>query len=174
MDAIRTQQLSLLALCGDDLPRLCQIAGLRSIADTTISVAHPFRSADGEAFLERYANGSNNIGWGIHPSDEIRNFIGFIGLNHIEHEHEQAEISFWIDPAWSGRGIVTEAAEAVLQYAEETLGLHRIDAYHMVRNPGSGRVLEKLGFAQEGYLRDRVRKWGVREDVLLWSKIFDG
>jgi len=69
--------------------------------------------------------------------------------------------------------MVTEAAEALLLYAENTLGLHRIEAYHMARNPGSGRVLEKLGFRQEGLLRDRVRKWGQREDVLLWSKIFD-
>ena len=37
----------------------------------------------------------------------------------------------------------------------------------MLRNPGSGRVLEKNGFRQEGLLRQRVRKWGQFEDVAL-------
>ncbi len=37
----------------------------------------------------------------------------------------------------------------------------------MVRNPASGRVLEKIGFVREGLLRQRVRKWGVYEDVVL-------
>ena len=49
----------------------------------------------------------------------------------------------------------------------EGLGLNRIHAHHMVRNPGSGRVLEKVGFQHEGLLRQRVVKWGVFEDVIL-------
>jgi RimJ/RimL family protein N-acetyltransferase len=36
----------------------------------------------------------------------------------------------------------------------------------MVRNPASGRVLTKVGMNQEGLLRQRVRKWGVFEDVV--------
>lgn len=39
----------------------------------------------------------------------------------------------------------------------------------MVRNPASGRVLEKLGMKPEGVLRQRVRKWGVFEDVVLMA-----
>ena len=37
----------------------------------------------------------------------------------------------------------------------------------MVRNPASGRVLAHLGFRPEGLLRQRVRKWGVFEDVVI-------
>ncbi|MEA5467646.1 GNAT family protein [Spirulina sp. 06S082] len=39
----------------------------------------------------------------------------------------------------------------------------------MARNPASGRILHKLGMRQEGLLRDRTRKWGVFEDVLLYA-----
>jgi ribosomal-protein-alanine N-acetyltransferase len=39
----------------------------------------------------------------------------------------------------------------------------------MVRNPASGRVLAKIGMKQEGLLRQRVRKWGVFEDVVLMA-----
>ncbi|TXG97807.1 MAG: N-acetyltransferase [Nevskiaceae bacterium] len=41
----------------------------------------------------------------------------------------------------------------------------------MPPNTGSRRVLEKLGFQQEGLLRQRVRKWGRFEDVLIWSRL---
>ena len=47
--------------------------------------------------------------------------------------------------------------------------LNRIHAHHMLRNPASGRVLEKIGMKQEGILRERVRKWGVFEDVAVLS-----
>jgi ribosomal-protein-alanine N-acetyltransferase len=60
----------------------------------------------------------------------------------------------------------------------EQLGLNRIYAHHMVRNPASGRVLAKVGMKPEGLLRQRVRKWGVFEDVVLlallreeWAKV---
>jgi [ribosomal protein S5]-alanine N-acetyltransferase len=39
----------------------------------------------------------------------------------------------------------------------------------MVRNPASGRVLTRLGMKPEGLLRQRVRKWGVFEDVVLMA-----
>ena len=39
----------------------------------------------------------------------------------------------------------------------------------MARNSASGRVLQKNGFQPEGLLRQRVRKWGIFEDVILLS-----
>ena len=59
---------------------------------------------------------------------------------------------------------VSEAIGAVLRLAFQDLGLNRVHAYHMVRNPASGRVLADHCFLVEGMLRERVRKWGVFED----------
>ena len=49
------------------------------------------------------------------------------------------------------------------------LALHRVEAYHMVRNVGSERVLARLGFRREGVLRQRVWKWGQPEDVVAYA-----
>jgi RimJ/RimL family protein N-acetyltransferase len=168
---IQTQHLKLQPLRAQDLSRLIEIAGLKEIADTTISVPHPFEDRDARAWLEHYSTNAENLGWGIYISDPDTYLVGFIALNHIDRTHEQAEISFWIDPSYSGRGYVTEAARAILQYAASRLNLHRVEAYHMKRNLGSGRVLQKLGFEHEGTLKGRVLKWGVREDVHLWAKL---
>jgi len=71
--------------------------------------------------------------------------------------------SFW------GRGYATEATGALVRHAFDELGLNRLQAHHMVRNPASGRVLEKAGFRREGVLRERVYRWGRFEDVVVYG-----
>ncbi len=63
-------------------------------------------------------------------------------------------------PIIRNRGYCTEAAEAVVWYGFEVLGLNRIYACHFKRNPASGRVVRKIGMTHEGCLRQHVKKWG--------------
>ncbi len=49
------------------------------------------------------------------------------------------------------------------------MGLNRIYAHHFLRNPASGRVLQKLGMSHEGLLRQHVRKWDAFEDLELYA-----
>jgi [ribosomal protein S5]-alanine N-acetyltransferase len=62
---------------------------------------------------------------------------------------------------------MSEALKPVLRFGFEVLNLNRLYAYHMMRNPASGKVLQKNGFTQEGFLHQRIRKWGVFEDAKL-------
>jgi ribosomal-protein-alanine N-acetyltransferase len=75
--------------------------------------------------------------------------IGAIGLV-INQQHENAELGYWIGKPYWGNGYCTEAAKAVLHYGFTVLGLNRIYASHMSRNPASGRVMEKIGMKYEG------------------------
>ena len=65
--------------------------------------------------------------------------------------------------------MATEAAAAAVRFGFGELELNRITAYHMVRNAASARVLTRLGFQGEGLLRQRVRNWGMFEDVLAYA-----
>jgi RimJ/RimL family protein N-acetyltransferase len=66
------------------------------------------------------------------------------------------EIGYWLDePCW-GRGLATEAATAVRDFALGPLGVTCLTSGHAFDNPGSGHVLEKLGFR-------RI------EDTTVWS-----
>jgi len=93
--------------------------------------------------------------------------VGTAGLRDIDYEHGQAEMGFWIAVDSWGLGYATEGAQGLLQFGFETLKLNRIYAHHMLRNPASGRVLQKVGMMKEGVLRERVRKWGTFEDVAI-------
>jgi RimJ/RimL family protein N-acetyltransferase len=159
---------------------VARLAGRREIAHTTISIPHPYSEDQAREWIARHTSPSGpgkEIVFGITTRGEGR-LIGAVGLREIDTEHSQAEMGFWIEVESWGKGYATEATRAVLGCAFERLSLNRVYAHHMVRNPASGRVLEKVGMKREGLLRQRVRKWGVFEDVVVlailredWMKI---
>jgi [ribosomal protein S5]-alanine N-acetyltransferase len=74
--------------------------------------------------------------------------IGFCGLDHLW-GGEEIEIGYWLDHTYWGQGLATEAAQAVMAYGFEELGLPRIVAVAHPENRASLRVLEKLGMVFE-------------------------
>jgi RimJ/RimL family protein N-acetyltransferase len=65
--------------------------------------------------------------------------------------------------------ILHRAARAVLRYGFSALGLIRIHASFLTRNPASGRVMQKLSMRHEGCRRQHVMKWGKCEDLELYG-----
>ena len=166
---LETSRLILRPLTRADAPSIQTVASIREIADTMISIPHPYPDSEAEQYISKqlaeFENGYS-VTFVIERKFE-RVFSGLIEIRGIEQEHSQAELSFWLAVEAWGQGYMSEALKPMLRFAFEDLGLNRLCAYHMVRNPASGKVLQKNGFVQEGLLRQRVRKWGVFEDVAL-------
>lgn len=78
---------------------------------------------------------------------------GAVGLEVRAPINRIGEIGYWIRSDLAGRGLVTEAAEAVVAFGFEVLGLYRIELRAGVGNGASQRVAQKLGFHLEGTLR---------------------
>jgi ribosomal-protein-alanine N-acetyltransferase len=166
---LETPRLLLRPLKLEDAPMVSKLAGRREIAHTTISIPHPYSEAQALDWISRHIGpraANKEIVFAIMLRANVQ-LVGTIGLRDIDKEHSQAELGFWVAVEAWGKGYATEASSAVLRFGFEELQLNRIYAHHMVRNPASGRVLEKIGMKQEGLLRQRVRKWGVFEDVVL-------
>lgn len=81
----------------------------------------------------------------------------------------RAEIGYDLSPQYQGRGLMTEALHAMLEHGFDVLKLHRIEAFIYVENMPSMRLLERLGFRQEGTLRDYFYLNGSFHDHTLWS-----
>ena len=94
--------------------------------------------------------------------------MGAISLD-LNLEHKRAELGYWVGLPFWGRGYATEAGRAMLDYGFDEIGLNRIEALYLLRNPASGRVLDKLGMMHEGVRRQHIIKWGVPEDVGLYA-----
>ncbi len=166
---LETSRLLLRPLKLDDAPLVSKLAGRREIADTTISIPHPYSEEQAREWIASHG-GTNGAGKEIVFAITLSatgQLVGSVGLRDIDKEHSQAEMGCWVAvEAWS-KGYATEASSAAVRFGFEELQLNRIYAHHMVRNPASGRVLEKIGMKREGLLRQRVRKWDVFEDVIV-------
>ena len=89
---------------------------------------------------------------------KLGKMIGTIDIR-VFFEHKTAEIGYTLNKDFWGQGYMTEAANALLQLAFETLELEKVYAIHDVENPASGKVMLRLGMQKEGVLcRHRIHK----------------
>jgi RimJ/RimL family protein N-acetyltransferase len=172
---IRTARLVLGDFDPDDAAELQRLAGDRQVADTTLAIPHPYEMDHASAWIgnqrkESARGRAANFAIRLAADSPI---IGCAGLRDIDAEHLQAELGFWIGREWWGQGYAREAAAAIIRFGFESLGLNRICAHHMLRNPAAGKVLQHIGMQREGVLRQRVRKWGIYEDVVLYAILRD-
>jgi [ribosomal protein S5]-alanine N-acetyltransferase len=110
--------------------------------------------------------------WAI-ADKQSNTLIGALTFFSISGPHARAEVGYSLMSHWQGKGLGTEALSTALQYGFETLNLYRIEADVDPRNIGSVKLLEKLKFQREGFLRQRWRVNGEVCDSLLFGLLKD-
>ncbi len=111
---------------------------------------------------ERERQIGTGFGFGIFVEGR---FVGEISLSSIQRGPLQsAFVGYWIDEAYAGRGLMPESVVVVLQFAFESLRLHRIEINIIPRNAASRRVVEKLGLRFEGIAERYLEIDGAWED----------
>lgn len=95
--------------------------------------------------------------------------IGVIGLSVINESDMCGNFNYIISRKFSGLGVTSEALKEVLKFAFETIGFNRIESYHSVNNPASGKVMLKAGMILEGLARQKYRSNGGFEDSYMYS-----
>ena len=84
----------------------------------------------------------------------------------------RAELSYWISPDYQGKGLATEAAEAILKFGFENLSLHKIIVAHAEENVESKSICKKLGFTQYALEHDAFEKNGKWHN-LIWYELLN-
>ena len=120
------------------------------------------------AGMRRFFDEKQRIRWGIAQKQD-NSIIGHCGFFDIDKYNCCAEISYCLKSGLWGQGIMTEALDAMLKFGFEDYGLNRIAARVMKGNDASIGVLRKLGFVQEGLLRESLYKNGRYHDLLVFS-----
>jgi ribosomal-protein-alanine N-acetyltransferase len=104
----------------------------------------------------------SGFGFGIFTQQR---FVGELTISSISRGPLQsAFIGYWIDEAVAGQGLMPEAVVVALQYAFESLRLHRVEINIIPRNSASRRVVEKLGLRFEGVAERYLEIDGAWED----------
>jgi len=95
--------------------------------------------------------------WAIVLKDNGDTPIGGISVVAKDNDIEMIQIGYCIGKSWWGRGIVTEALELLVSYFFNEVKVNRVEAVYDLKNPASGKVMEKCGFIHEGVMRDAGR-----------------
>jgi len=130
---------------------------------------NPYSTKDASAFIQRIIQTKPETNFAICIDNRAVGGIGFV--LHTDVERVSAEIGYWLGESYWGRGIVSEALEAVTAYAIKTHDLRRVYAVPYAYNKASARVLEKAGFQFEGRMRNNAIKDGLVIDQLLYAYV---
>ena len=169
-ESIESARLSLRIVQRSDLPALLVVNGDPQV---TRFLPYPTWStlADGEAWFERMH--------GIQAGGAALQFVvierqkgepvGTCLLFRYDEGSRRAELGYVLGRAYWGRGYMLEALHALLTHAFESMGLRRVEAEVNPANVPSTRLLERIGFVQEGVLRQRWVDAGQPYDVCAYG-----
>ena len=113
--------------------------------------------------LERYSN-NNGFWMGIWYKDQL---VGAIGYLFIDWKAKKTEIGYWLGEEFQGKGCITIATQQLINYAFETLKLNKVEINVAKQNVKSLQIPKKLGFVEEGTIRDYEYLQGVYHDRIV-------
>jgi RimJ/RimL family protein N-acetyltransferase len=162
---LRTERLILSVPTQTDVDAIftaCQDADIQRYT----TVPSPYERRHAEGFIpfahDRWTTGVEAT-WAIREGGTLAGMIGLHGITL----GGAGELGYWMAAPARGRGLLTEAARAVIDWGFSTSGpaLQRIEWRAVVGNTGSARVASALGFRYEGLLRGALSNSFGRDDA---------
>ncbi len=155
MPELTTERLTLRRMLVVDTDDMYEYAGQTEVTKYLTWYPHPDRTYTRE-YLQylgsRYSAGMF-YDWAVIYEPDCK-MIGTCGFTSFNTAADSAEVGYVLNPAYWGKGIAVEALTRVLEFAFETLKLHRVEARFIRENERSRRVMEKVGMTFEGIIRE--------------------
>jgi ribosomal-protein-serine acetyltransferase len=122
-----------------------------------------------QEFIKQSAKGATerkSFGYGIFRHRKVIGSIGYVKFNWIS---KRTEIGYWIALDAEGRGLISRSCRLLIDYAFDELGMNRIEIRCAASNSRSRAIPERLGFLQEGILRQYELRNGVLHDFAVYG-----
>ncbi|SIS47576.1 GNAT family N-acetyltransferase [Salimicrobium flavidum] len=81
--------------------------------------------------------------------------VGMASYNKLDWTNKIAYIGYWLAEDYQGRGIMTKTVKSLTTHAFSSMGMNKVDIRAASENRASCAIPERLGFTQEGVLRDQ-------------------
>jgi ribosomal-protein-alanine N-acetyltransferase len=166
LPTIETERLRLRKIRLEDVDDVYEYTRDPEVARHTSWPPHGSREVSAgfvASLVEDYAKGEL-APWGVELKAEGK-LLGTCGFIAWHARHRKAEIGYAMHRGYWGRGLMTEAVRAVVDFGFERMALHRVEALCDTDNVGSYRVMEKAGMAFEGVLRGYIFSKGAHRDL---------
>jgi len=166
------ERIRLRAVEREDIPRYVEWLNDPEVT-RGLGMYLPLSMADETRWFENLANRGvpeRPLAVDVKMADSAWKHIGGVGFERVDWINSLAEFGIVIgDKSFWDQGYGTEATRLMLKYGFETLNLNRISLVVFETNPGAIRVYKKVGFVQEGLLRQAIYRNGCYINVLLMS-----
>ncbi len=146
---IETQELTMRAWRLEDLDDLFAMTSCEEVASMMGWTKHSDKS-EAQELLNKYIAQKNALAIVYNANNKV---IGNIGLNvsslneNDSYQHlKLKELVYYLSKDYWGKGIMTKAAKAAIEYSLNNLGLDGLSCGHFEVNAGSKNVIEKCGF----------------------------
>jgi RimJ/RimL family protein N-acetyltransferase len=166
---LRGDRVDLHVIEEEDLPFLQRLINDPRVWGSLFQVT-PKRMADEEEFIEATRGEDTEAHFLICADGDP---VGTVGLSGISHHWGTGEVGYYVDPDEQDEGYATAGVGRLVDYAFDDRRLEKLHADALATNPGSRRVLEKNGFAEEGRFRDHGFVDGERVDVVRYGLLPD-
>jgi RimJ/RimL family protein N-acetyltransferase len=157
--SLTTARLRLRPLDAADAAPMARLVNDIDVARMTTSVPHPFACADAGRFIARMQEGDPRREAVFAIEHRREGFMGVVGL------HPKAtmgpELGYWLGRPFWGRGLMTEAVRAAVDWAHRVWKKPVLESGHFADNPASAGVLIKCGFLYTGVVEPR---WSIARD----------
>lgn len=97
--------------------------------------------------------------------------VGAIGYPHLDWINRRVEIGYWIDGPMQGKGLVTKICRTMVTYAFDYYHLNKVEILCATGNTRSRAIPERLGFTQEGIIRQAERFNDHYKDLVVYGML---
>lgn len=140
---MKSKRLTYRDLQFTDAARITELAGDWDVARMTARIPYPYTLTQADQWISSLDDGEF-----VQVVELDSRLIGAVG--YTSNADGSLEIGYWIGRPWWGQGYGTEAAETLMSYCFDTVGVSRLTCCHFDDNPASARIIKKLGFRAVG------------------------
>lgn len=170
MEMYETERLILRDVNLDDAELVEKYASDEQVAKTTLNIPIPYPKGSAKSFLADCIKSkqAGKLAISAVTLKSTKELIGLINIS-INNRYNRGELGYWIGRAFWGKGYGTEAAKRIVEIGFDEWKLNRIYAQAFTTNPGSYRVMEKIGLNHEGILKDHVKRFDEFHDLTVYG-----
>lgn len=165
---IETDRLLLREIMPEDTPAIYRIFSNNQVAryHDLVTYTDPRQAEELIDFFDESFELERAIFWGITRQEDgaLIGTCGYVWLRTY-----RGEVSYNLHPDYWKQGYMQEALDAIVDFGFSELGLNRVEALVMVENGASSRLLRRLGFQEEGILRQQDFFKGQFHDMRLFA-----
>lgn len=135
-------------------------------------IPYPYKEDDEEKWYESYSGLGDTYNFAIEELKEGA-YIGNCGVNTVDWKNSVVEVGIFLGKEYLNRGYGTDAMKTLVKFIFEQMNINKVKLHVYSFNERARRCYEKVGFKEEGRLRQEIFRNGAYHDIICMGILRD-